>query len=556
MTKLEKIKCTIIVVFCSFFIFAFIFYIKNFYCHFFPARDDMLAIFFGFKFCDSRFINHIIEASIGYIPMFLFNKHPFDYTGEIYSYILSSIYFCIIVCMFFNIWLLYNKKINNKIIVSFIIIALSGFYLFDYVIINPQGICESIEYLLPLAVFSLFWGFFLYYGLNDKNENKLLLFSAFISAFCLGISVEMLNILTSLMLLLHLFYFLIFRKNLFSDEYKNKKALIVLILGFIIGLICYYNPIYLQNGIGDRGCVSYEELYNSLVLLPNIYINYFNSLVSYISNSYIFICLLFFSIFSYIPALKIKTPKKHIIIVYIVSMLIFLSSLILITDLSENQNSFWFFHNKFRMIFQILSFMYLMYSIVIFISCINMKNKNNTRIKLALILIVFILICSSLHINEYKISKEDYIMQNSNIKKNRYITEKFYIHYLKQNKTAILPISCMDGLEYHRAKILGKMPGDIHNDTFLPLYNSLNCLYLILYKDHNGNKNTALPGYKFVDDKTAYKLYYTSGGKVIDLNNINFTSLLNMNFSKDKMYRKILFYGVSNVLESKSPIWF
>ena len=547
MTKTYKLKCILLSFLLLFFIFCFLYFVYNFFLHKFPVRDEIEVLFFSFKFCDSRFIAHIVEAAIGFVPMFILNKHPFDYTGRIFSVIQTIIYFTIMISFLLPLWFFSAKNALYKLFVSIIVVIISGLFFFDSIILNDDEMCINLEYISAFIPFSFFWFFFYFFSINEKCKNKFLILFSFIMAFCLGISVEIFNILTTIMLIVCLFYFVLFKKSCFSDDCKNKKAIIILLLGFIIGLLCYYNPWYLKNGLGDRNCVSYDALYKSIQIFPSVFKIYIIVLFNDLLQNLNFLLLVLLSLLSYSPFANIKNKIKNIFPVYIISVLIFFVALVLITDLSENNNFFWYKAVKFQMVFILLNYFYLMNLLILDIVNIKYNNKKELNIKLLLTVLIILIIPPSFFPDNYETRWKEKEKINYYNKRTRFITEKIYLHYLKQNKTALLPLSCRDNLEAHREKIMGIDSQDIHCNNSFPLYNSLRNIYYCLEKVNN--KQVKLVGYRYIDDKEAYKYYYNTGGGKINLKNINFSDLLDKYYPKNNRYREFLYIVIKEKLK-------
>ena len=295
-------------------ILYFLYTIWNLYSYTFFVDDDLQAAFFQWKFIDSRFLSHIIEASCSYIPDKLLNIHPMDFIGKYSAFIVTNIFLLIIFCFIFPLWLFSKKQLFFKLISTFLCLAFFTFFTFKYIITNIYfSFVTYTEYIASFVPYVIFFSVFYYFILSNSTldgsgditkseleKQRLLLTIGCFLGFLLGISIEIFIIISFLQIILSL---LIFKKN------NMKKYIFILLIFFLIGTLLYYNPFYLRVGLADRSCVGYSELYSSILSVQERIIPFFKCYYDHIIMNKYFICLAGLIILSYLPFFKINSNR-------------------------------------------------------------------------------------------------------------------------------------------------------------------------------------------------------------------------------------------------------
>ena len=491
-------------------------------------RDDIKCVFKIFLIEGGRYVSAFIMLSIDEISKVL-NLHLLDFAPYFQCVFYSLVFLFIILVAFYpfffkqNIFINKNNLSNSIISVKdlFLPFLLFNFYLISAFFIMPDTWPTENVTVYEYIMFVPFYILFLYYQydlLLKKGEptNKKILLYSFL-AIIFGLSTDFLHLFWILSSFWFLLYSLIKRESPFNAY--SLKSFIPLYL-FIISLLIYYfsNPKVLDTGLLDREELSYASLYQSLFLVKERIVPFLiDGIYGVILKNKIFISTIFLLLISYLPCFKINFKFKKLIFFHIIGAmtLFFLHILIgnfqngaqAIIQYGKTTPTFFLWLASFEIL--------LIYGIL---KDIEFDTKKMKLIKIFIIIAVIVFPYFKFDFQE-KINQFQYdISWNKQEKIKEYIRQKLHLHYFLRNEIAIFPISLYYDYETIHEDQYGIEIEDVHKGDEFPCN-----LFLAKTLDIDDEK---ILGYKFINDKQAWALYYATGGKEIDTSNIEFTSIL------------------------------
>lgn len=475
------------------------------------------------------FISWVLIKVVGFwIPM-KFGVHPNDnFFGELFR----AIDFSILIFLISRFAYLFSS--NKKLLPVWYLLAFGGvlsiFFnesFFDATVIYSR----HFRYIFIPIFYMLFWLQFVKVFVIQKNPPRNVLFWNIIIAFCVGLSVECVNLSTlfSIILLLIIQMIILCKKESLGFKtfvekiLKIDKGIYLPLISFLIGLIFFYiNPTFWaieKSRLPSDITVSFTSkiifLFDFVnVWFQNVFIYYFHWFFTLIIIV-LSILILKFS--------KDKIKSKKVVLsswVLVFGMSLFNFTLILMGKSyldCLNVWTFWVvspFINIFTS-FILLASLFLLLGY--FIECIgpfSLKDKVKICIIYMFSLILPILIFIGIKGNLLFLIKEQI-----ETRKMMYKIEKMYVFYGEKNKTAILPESLLN-YRLIKDEILGLDCYSVSGPPFLNAY------YLQIYKKGKFQKIKLLP------DNEALKIFYSNGGTFEpgEIKEARFTKLLNKDF--------------------------
>lgn len=527
MFKKNDLFC-ILLSFFDFLIIAIGFFFISYIAFFKPLiRDDIKRVFGYFYFEDSRFISSFLMQTFDDFSELL-DLHFLDfapyYQVILYVFIWGLILFVAFYPFFIKRNIFVSEENEEKecfdikkiflpiLLLHFFLILMSSIFL-D--VLTSENIVVY-EYLMFVSfyIFFLCYIYEVFIKKEKLEKNKLVFYS--IIAIIFGLSIEFLHLFLFLSFFWFCLYCFVKKRNLF--DISSKTALIPLFI-FIFCLWCYYfgNPKFLDTGFADREELSYSALYQSLFLVQERIIPFIvDGIYGIILKNKIFISTVFLLLIAYIPAFNVKFKFKNIILFQIIGAVTLFLLHILIGNFQGGEHAIIQYGKTTPTFFLLLACfdVLLIYGILKDFSFDSMKMK---IIKILVIVFSIVLVHYNIDWNEYIGHYKYSIDWNKEQRRKEFLRQKYYIHYIKQNKVAILPLSLHNDYEVLHEQAERIKPSHVHSGHCYPMnYIMKNVLTSDMKK---------MKGYLFVSDKKAKKKYLETGGIFSKNQTLNFTAL-------------------------------
>ena len=458
------------------------------------------------------YIGYFLSKFLSYKLPLLLEIHPSDFICNQLG-IIKGLLTVITIFSISNIVKLFNK---NRIMYTLIFILTIFYFIYSFYISN--SLVPYISYNFFRYFFSfLFLSIFLIYTYKENffpNKSfrfKNLIFAS-ICGFILGTSIEITFFTLITMFVLTLAYAWIFRSNK-NFSLKLTSSFYIPNIFLIFGTIMFTATTGFHEVASMRGMSSININFNILKDFIPVYFKY-----CFQDEFYYWLVFLILIFITYKFAIKRKeTQKVNIIIIYLISLLIVMFSLILCSKTCTMAGNGDFTPTYFIKHTNII-FLYKMLLLIPFIMLVGYLSRisTNAKKKTYLLLTAIIFVFGMFFIFNKNIS--EYFVQNTNFyqikQKEMYIVEKMLRFYLLKDEQPII-YSTNDQLF-------------AFNKNQLCMYeqNNLSEYYSGIYKDYKLFKTGYCRSNNAIED------FYQNGGSfgIDELNNINFKNLANDNF--------------------------
>ncbi|MCR5262074.1 MAG: hypothetical protein K6C94_09605 [Candidatus Gastranaerophilales bacterium] len=483
---------------------------------------------FNFDGIITAFISHVYSKDIPLL--FHINPHEFSMTAGAWIRAFDVTVLCLMMSFFF----FNGRKITGKIS----LIALFSAFYFSYACANIEFKCFNpnlipnnnldgsfvllTEYsqhfgqLFNLIIGLCFLYFLIFHFTQNKIPDKKHLFLICIFSFLTAMSSLFVNVVCGFALTAAVLYLFII--NIKSLKNENTKILLFPFLSYIAGSIAFaVYPGYLNF---------FKTDFNFLKISKTIFKNFVM-----LNSMEIALIVILSAILFFLAAKKTTYIKRTLFVVYAslagaYTYFYLFSSLnfLIPTFLTESQV-------LLRIL--LMSFVFLLFG-----SCIKEHQSEPKELKV-------ISACFSLLLAAFFVVQAPLVWASMSIWRNvsqetknvTYCIEKMYRFYSLRNKTALLPDDSLLKIFKIRNFVDDKnvdIDEMITNRTFFKHTTFTEEYYKTFYKNPN------IVAYKFIDSKTALKIFFEEGGMIDakELGHINFQNLYNDEFVLNRAYKK------------------
>ncbi len=364
----------------------------------------------------------------------LLNIHPNDFQ-QIAIVPFKAVCVIVMCLLITNAAFIFSKrKLNLAFVCLYLLVFLLLFNNFFF--FNHYGYCDVVEntsfyeYPLSLLLFMPFFSIIAYYFVNKIFPPIKVYIILYILAFFLGISVDPVNVPSSLILLLLGFHLI---KDNKKRIFEYKKELILIIILYIIYFIAmgfyFIRPVHhFPNYSNYKFC---DYILNFFIPYTKTYINLF---LFHISMP----LLPVFLIMIILPFIKNYNKNKHQFIIYILihagTFLLFYFMLFLL-GFNGEENTYWTYNPKWTDLYKATCLFYLLMTVGYLIdSNAKISESHSVVIKILLIFITIAILHKPL-ITDYWQNLNNYSDDLKELRKTSYICEKLAIN---QNSDKII----------------------------------------------------------------------------------------------------------------------
>lgn len=329
------------------------------------------------------------------MPLYL-NIHPSDFINTYHS-IIRGLFFATTLLLISKFSTFYNR---SKLIYTLSFLLLGGICFFNFVYsCNVIYINYSFyRYLFSFIPYSILW-YYIYKNLIEGNKklNKFEFVIAFISAYFVGTSLEIISF-GSVFLAIMLIIYNCISKFLLMNKTDNKNFKLNLDFKFYF-LICtmFFTTYMFASSLGFKEVATHRGMSNISItfdMLKEYLQLYFN--VCFVNEWFYWLLFIIFSTIFFINAKKQNEIKKVILPLFMqISILTVMFSLILCGKTFDYDTTtlpkFWLYHENIIFAYKLLILIPLLIS---FDYCYNFV-KNNPLVNIILCTFILIITCKN-----------------------------------------------------------------------------------------------------------------------------------------------------------------